>query len=83
MPGPVNRSKSRTESAEDLHSIAAETRHAAEVLDQLYKRLDQLSQPIHRTGWSEPIASVGGFGMSLRAWAEVIDQLADDPFPNA
>ena len=80
MPGPVNRSKTRTETADDLHSIAADTRRAADVLDQLYQRLDKLSQPVHRTGWSEPIASVGGFGMSLRAWADVVDQLADEPF---
>ncbi len=80
MPGPANRSKTRTETAEDLRSIAAETRQAAEVLDRLYQRLDKLSQPVHRTGWSEPIASVGGFGMSLRAWADVIDHLADEPF---
>ena len=79
MPGPVKRSKTRTETAEDLRSIAADTRRAAEVLDQLYQRLDRLSGPVHRRGWSEPIASVGGFGMTLRAWAAVLDEIAEEP----
>lgn len=80
MPGPVNRSKTRTETADDLRSIAADTRRAAEVLDELYQRLDKLSGPVHRKGWSEPIASVGGFGMTLRAWAKVLEEIADEPF---
>jgi hypothetical protein len=82
VTGRPKRSKTRIESAEELRRIAAETREAAEVLDRLFLELNALSEPVWRTGWSEPIASVGGFGVSLRRWANVVDELADQPFPD-
>jgi hypothetical protein len=83
MPGPVNRSKTRTETADDLRSIAADTRRAADVLDQLYQRVDELSKPVYDTGWTYPIGTIGGFGMGLRAWADELDRLATEEPPTS
>ena len=77
MPGQVNRSKSRVESDDEVHSIVDETRAVADALDALFKRVDRLSEPLWRSGWTEPIGSLGGFGGSLRRWAEKLESLAN------
>lgn len=80
MTGPVERSKTRTETSAELRSIAAEVRLAAEVLDDLFKRVNRLSRPVWQTGWTEPIGSIGGFGMGLRRWARELEELPElDP----
>lgn len=81
MPGPVNRSKTRVETAEEVHSIIDETRTVAAALDDLFQRVDRLSEPLWRTGWTEPIGSLGGFGMSLRRWAAKLEDAADPDEP--
>lgn len=82
MPEAVTRAKTRTESNDELRSIAADTRRAAEVLDVLYERANQLSEPVWRTGWTYPIGTIGGFGMGLRAWANKLEDLADEEAPS-
>jgi hypothetical protein len=52
------------------------------VLDEAYDRTHDLSQPVHQTGWSEPIGSLGGFGYSLRNWADQLEGLGPLPPPD-
>ena len=79
MPAHVKRSPTRTETPDELRSIAEATRRTAAVVDELYERVDKLSKPVHKTGWTEPIGSIGGFGMALRSWADTLDELAAQP----
>lgn len=78
MTTPPQRAKTRTETAEKVQGFADHVRETAAALDALYATAQTLSEPLWRTGWTNPIATIGGLAVDLREWVDRLTPLTGE-----